>query len=122
MHGYISMQCIVIYIVIYPVHKIDYNYICNTFTPKIKGIQRVTYLMSPWFEGNIVMSPLPYKSFVEGSIFIIKVGGFDCYYILHKNLIEESITLLASIFCVLINSPKLSLPDFLLTCMVGVIV
>ena len=26
---------------------------CNTFTPKIKGIQRVTYLMSPWFEGNI---------------------------------------------------------------------
>ena len=26
---------------------------CNTFTPKIKGIQRVTYVMSPWFEGNI---------------------------------------------------------------------
>ena len=30
-----------------------FMYICNTFTPKIKGIQRVTYLMSPWFEGNI---------------------------------------------------------------------
>ena len=26
---------------------------CNTFTPKIKGIQRVTYLTLPWFEGNI---------------------------------------------------------------------
>ena len=26
---------------------------CNTFTPKIKGIQKVIYLMSPWFEGNI---------------------------------------------------------------------
>ena len=51
--------------------------ICNTFTPKIKGIQRVTYLMLSWFDGNIAMSPSPYKGFVEGSIFIIKVDrGF----------------------------------------------
>ena len=27
--------------------------LCNTFAPKIKGIQRVTYLVSPWFEDNI---------------------------------------------------------------------
>ena len=27
--------------------------VCNTFVPKIKGIQGVVYLMSPWFEGNI---------------------------------------------------------------------
>ena len=27
--------------------------ICNTFTPKIKGIQGVACLMLPWFEGNI---------------------------------------------------------------------
>ena len=27
--------------------------LCNTFTPKIKGIQMVAYLMSPWFEGSI---------------------------------------------------------------------
>ena len=33
--------------------------------------------MQPWFEGNIVMLPLPYESFVEGLIFIIKVGGLD---------------------------------------------
>ena len=26
---------------------------CNTFTPKIKGIQGVTYLISPCFKGNI---------------------------------------------------------------------
>ena len=29
----------------------------------IKGIQRVVCLMSHWFEGNIAMSPSPYKSF-----------------------------------------------------------
>ena len=27
--------------------------VCNNFAPKIKGIQRVAYLMSPWFGGNI---------------------------------------------------------------------
>ena len=31
----------------------DIKYLCNSLTPKIKGIRRVTYLMSPWFEGNI---------------------------------------------------------------------
>ena len=44
--------------------------------------------MSPWFEGNIAMLPLPYKGFVEGSIFIIKVGGFDCGFYLSQQLQE----------------------------------
>ena len=35
---------------------------CNTFAPKINGIQRVTYLMSPWFEGNIFDEPGPRAS------------------------------------------------------------
>ena len=44
--------------------------------------------MSPWFKGNIAMSPLPYKGFVEGSIFIIKVGGFDRGFYLSQQLKE----------------------------------
>ena len=62
--------------------------LCNTFPPRIKGIQGVTYLMLPWFEGNIAMSPSPYKGFVEGSIFIIKDGGFDCRFYLSQQLKE----------------------------------
>ena len=74
-----------------------YNYICNNFTPRIKGIWRVTYLMSPWFEGNIFDVALVrgqhcdvtlYKGFVEGSIFIIKVGGFDRGFYLSQQLKE----------------------------------
>ena len=64
---------------------------CNTFALKIKGIQRVAYLMSPCFKGNIfdvalVVALLPYEGFVEGSIFIIKVGGFDCGFYLSQQL------------------------------------
>ena len=59
--------------------------LCNPFTPKIKGIHRVTYLMLPWFEGNIfdvaliqgTMLPSTYEGFVAASIFIIKCGSFD---------------------------------------------
>ena len=43
----------------------------NTFTPKIKGIYRVTYLTLNWFE------PSNYKGFVAAPIFIITDGGFD---------------------------------------------
>ena len=35
-----------------------------------------------------MMSPLPYKGFVEGSIFITKVGGFDCGFYLSQQLKE----------------------------------
>ena len=49
---------------------------------------RTTFLMSPWFEGNIAMSPSPYKGFVEGPIFIINVGGFDHGFYLSKQLKE----------------------------------
>ena len=44
--------------------------------------------MSPWFEGNIAMLPSPYKGFVEGSIFITKVGGFDRGFHLLQQLKE----------------------------------
>ena len=61
--------------------------------------------MSPWFEGNIfdvalvrgqhhdvagniMMLPSPYKGFVEGSIFIIKVRGFDRGFYLSQQLKE----------------------------------
>ena len=44
--------------------------------------------MSPWFKGNITMSPLPYKGFVEGSVFIIKVGDFDRGFYLSQQLKE----------------------------------
>ena len=44
--------------------------------------------MSRWFEGNIIMSPLPYEGFVEWSIFIIKVEGFDCGFYLLQQLKE----------------------------------
>ena len=44
--------------------------------------------MLPWFMGNITMSPLPYEGFVEGSIFIIKVGGFDYGFYLPQQLKE----------------------------------
>ena len=30
----------------------QYNNLCNTFTPKIKGIQRVTYRMAQNFDGG----------------------------------------------------------------------
>ena len=66
--------------------------ICKTFTPKIEGIQRVTYLMSPWFEGNIfdvaLVQGQHHKGFVKGSIFIIKVGGFDRGFYLSQQLKE----------------------------------
>ena len=35
-----------------------------------------------------MMSPLPYKGFVEGSIFITKVGGFDRGFHLSQQLKE----------------------------------
>ena len=44
------------------IYGYGYSYACTTqlytdvllsHLAKIKGIQRVTYLMSPWFEGNI---------------------------------------------------------------------
>ena len=41
---------------LYPVVIVTFDiiiYVAGTFAPKIKGIQRATYLMSPWFEGNI---------------------------------------------------------------------
>ena len=41
--------------------------------------------MSPWFEGNIAMSPSPYEGFVEGSI---KAGGFDRGFYLSQQLKE----------------------------------
>ena len=51
--------------------------------------------MSPWFEGNIFDVALvrgqyrsPYKGFVEGSIFITKVGGFDRGFHLSQQLKE----------------------------------
>ena len=44
--------------------------------------------MLPWFEGNIAMSPLPCEGFVEGSVFIIKVGGFDRGFYLLQQLKE----------------------------------
>ena len=64
--------------------------------------------MSPWFEGSIfdvalvrgqhrdvamtlryvAMLPWPYKGFVEGSIFIIKVGGFGRGFYLSQQLKE----------------------------------
>ena len=56
--------------------------------------------MLPWFEGNIfdvalargqhtiVMLTSPYKGVVEDSIFIIKVGGFDCGFYLSQLLKE----------------------------------
>ena len=70
--------------------------ICNAFAPRIRGIQGVTYLKSPWFEGNIfdvtegniAMSPSLYEGFVEGSIFIIKFGGFDHGFYLLQQLKE----------------------------------
>ena len=39
-----------------PLNSFDPSWkcICNTFTPKIKGIWRVAYLMLPWFKGNIL--------------------------------------------------------------------
>ena len=46
--------------------------LCNTFTHKIKGIQRVTYLMLPRFESYIMMQLLHYEIFVAASTFIIK--------------------------------------------------
>ena len=33
-------------------------------------------------------SPSPYEGFLEGSIFIIKVGGFDCGFCLSQQLKE----------------------------------
>ena len=70
--------------------------ICNTFAPKIKGIQGVAYLMSPWFRGNIFDVALvrgqhhdvalTLQRLFEGSIFIIKVGGFDCGFYLSQQL------------------------------------
>ena len=53
-----------------------------TLASKIEGIQRVAYLISSWFKGNITMSPSPYEGFAEGSLFITKVGGFDCGFYL----------------------------------------
>ena len=44
--------------------------------------------MSPWFEGNIAMSLSPCEGFVEGSIFIIKVGDFDHGFYLSQQLKE----------------------------------
>ena len=41
---------------------------------------RVTFLMLP--------TPSPYKGFVEGSIFIKKVGGFDRGFYLSQQLKE----------------------------------
>ena len=35
-----------------------------------------------------MMSPLPYEGFVEGSIFIIKVGGFNRGFYLSQQLKE----------------------------------
>ena len=44
--------------------------------------------MSPWFKGNIAMLPSPYEGFVEGFIFIIKVGGINCGFYLSQQLKE----------------------------------
>ena len=52
-------------------------YVCNTFMPKIKEIHRVTYLMSPLFEGYITCTPHNMK-FISASIFIMKDRSFDC--------------------------------------------
>ena len=41
-----------------------------------------------WVQGNIAMSPLPYEGLVEGSVFIIKVGGFDRRFYLSQQLKE----------------------------------
>ena len=68
--------------------KSHQNYLCNAFAPKIKGIQGVAYLVLPWFEGNIAMLPSPYKGFVKGFLFTIKVGGFDRGFYLSQQLKE----------------------------------
>ena len=55
----------------------------------------IRYLMLAWLEGNIfdvalvrAMLPSQYESFVEGSIFIIKVEGFDGGFYLLITTIE----------------------------------
>ena len=71
-------------------------FICNTFAPRIGGIRGVAYLMLPWFGGSVFDVTLvrgqhrasPYEGFVEGSIFIIKVGGFDRGFYLSQQLKE----------------------------------
>ena len=62
-------------------NNLNTNTLCNTFTPKIKGIKRITYLMFPslsYFKDIIIMLLSQYEETVKGSLFIMKDGNFDC--------------------------------------------
>ena len=62
-------------------NNLNSNTLCNTFTPKIKGIQRITYLMLPsfsYFKDFIMVLLSQYEETVEGFLFIMKDGNFDC--------------------------------------------